>query len=73
MKKQNIAYEMIACTFRLGLIMMETIQTQGLGQTMGSTVILEINNIVHRLEARGGQSHLIMFLTGMTSLEKALP
>ena len=31
---------------------------------MGGTATLEINNIVRRLEARGGQSQLIMFLTG---------
>jgi hypothetical protein len=31
---------------------------------MGSTATLNINNVVHRLEARGGQSQLIMFLTG---------
>jgi hypothetical protein len=30
---------------------------------MGITATLNINNIVHRLEARGGQSQLIMFLT----------
>jgi hypothetical protein len=31
---------------------------------MGSTATLKINNVVHRLEARGGQYQLIMFLTG---------
>ena len=31
---------------------------------MGRTVTLNINNVVHRLEARGGKSQLIMFLTG---------
>jgi hypothetical protein len=31
---------------------------------MGSIATLKINNVVHRLEARGGQSQLIMFLTG---------
>jgi hypothetical protein len=35
-----------------------------LGHTMGSTATLNINNVVHRLEARGKQSQLIMFLTG---------
>jgi hypothetical protein len=35
-----------------------------LGHTMGSTATLNINNVVHRLDARGGQSQLIMFLTG---------
>ncbi len=31
---------------------------------MGGTATLEINNIVRRLEAMGGQSQLIMFFTG---------
>jgi adenylylsulfate kinase-like enzyme len=31
---------------------------------MGGTATLEINDIVRRLEARGGKSQLIMFFTG---------
>ncbi len=31
---------------------------------MGGTATLEIRDIVHRLETRGGQNQLIMFLTG---------
>ncbi len=31
---------------------------------MGDTATLKIRDIVHRLEARGGQNQLIMFLTG---------
>jgi hypothetical protein len=38
---------------------------------MGSTATLKINNIVHRLEARGGQSQLIMFLTGPSGSGKS--
>ncbi len=60
-KKQYIAYLMIACTFLLGLVHdgNDSITTlySCLGHTMGSTATLNINDIVHRLEARGGQSH----------------
>ncbi len=31
---------------------------------MGGTATLKIRDTVHRLEARGGQNQLIMFLTG---------
>jgi hypothetical protein len=67
-QKQYISYEMIACTFLLGLVHdgndPNTTFYSCLGHTMGSTATLNINNIVHRLEARSGQSQLIMFLTG---------
>ncbi len=67
-KKQYIAYEMIAFTFLLGLVHdghdLNTTLYSCVGHTMGGTATLKINNIVHRLEARGGQSKLIIFLTG---------
>ena len=59
-EKQYIAYEMIACTFLLGLVH----DKNDPNTTMGGTTTLEIKDIVRRLEARGGQSQLIMFLTG---------
>jgi hypothetical protein len=59
-KKQYIAYEMIACTFLLGLVHdgndPNITLYSYLRHTMGSTATLNINDIVHRLEARGGQS-----------------
>ncbi len=74
-KKQYIAYEMIACTFLLGLVHdgndPNTTLYSCLGHTMGSTATMNINNIVHRLEARGGQSQLIMFLTGLAGSGKS--
>jgi hypothetical protein len=74
-KKQYIAYEMIACTFFLGLVHdgndPNTTLYSCLGDTMGSTATLNINYIVHRLEARGGQSQLIMFLTGLAGSRKS--
>ncbi len=67
-KKQYIAYEMISCTFLLGLVHdgndPNTTLYSCLRHTMGSTATLNINNVVHRLEARGGQIQLIIFLTG---------
>jgi hypothetical protein len=57
-KKQYIAYEMIACTFLLGLVHdgidPNTTLYLCLRHTMGSTATLNINDIVHRLEVRGG-------------------
>jgi hypothetical protein len=73
-EKQYIAYEMIACTFLLGLVHdgndPNTTLYSYLGHTMKSTATLNINNMVHRLEARGGQSQLIMFFTGLTGSGK---
>jgi hypothetical protein len=58
---------MIACTFLLGLVNYGNNPTTTLysclGQTMGGTSTQKINNIVCRLEARGGQSQLLTFLT----------
>jgi hypothetical protein len=75
-EKQYIAYEMIACTFLLGLIHdgndPNTTLYSCLGQTMGSTATLEINDIVRRLEATGGLHQLIMFLTGPVGSGKSI-
>ena len=66
---------MIACTFLLGLVYdgndPNTTLYLCLGQTMGGTATLEINDIVRRLEARGGKSQLIMFLTGPAGFGKS--
>jgi hypothetical protein len=74
-EKQYIVYEMIACTFPLGLVHdgndSNTTLYSCLRHTIGSTATLNINDIVHRLEARGGQSQLIMYLLGWLVLEKA--
>ena len=56
-EKQYIAYELIACTFLLGLVQDGNDPNKTLysclGQTKGGTATLEIRDIVHRLEARG--------------------
>ena len=66
--KQYIAYEIIACTFILSLVRdgndPTTTLYSGLTQTMRGNNSMTINDIVHRLEARGGQQQLLMFLTG---------
>ncbi len=73
--KQYIAYEMIGCTFLLGFIPdgndPNTTLYSCLGHTMRSTVTLNINNVVNRLEARDGQSQLIMVLTGLAGSGKS--
>ena len=65
-EKQYIAYEIIACTFLLGLVRdgsdPSTTLYKGLVGTMGHPN--SINDIVRRLKARGGQRQMIMFLTG---------
>ena len=67
-EKQYIAYEIIACTFLLGLVHdgndPTTTLYSGLVQTMECFSNRAIENIVRRLKARGGQRRLIMFLIG---------
>ena len=57
---------MIASTFLLGLVCdggdPSTTLYKALKQTMGHPNSMTINDIIQRLEARGGQSQLIMFL-----------
>jgi hypothetical protein len=67
-EKQYIAYEMIACTFLLGLVKdgndSNTTLFTSLQKTMGGESSKEIADIVRKLEARGGQEQLLLFLTG---------
>jgi hypothetical protein len=67
-EKQYIAYEMIACTFPLGLVKdgndANTTLFTSLQKTMGGESSKEIADIVRKLEARGGQEQLLLFLTG---------
>jgi hypothetical protein len=67
-EKQYIAYEMIACTFVLGLVRdgndANTTLFTSLQKTMGGESSQEIADIVRKLEARGGQEQLLLFLTG---------
>ena len=65
-EKQYIAYEIIACTFLLGLVHdgsdPSTTLYKGLEGTMGRAKSMK--GIVRRLKARGGQNQMVMFLTG---------
>ena len=67
-EKQYIAYEMIACTFLLGLVKDGRDAHTNLGaylqQNFGGPPTTDILDIVKRLKARGGQDHMVMFLTG---------
>ncbi len=68
-EKQYIAYEMIACTFLLSLVKdgndSSTTLFTSLQKTVGGNPLSEaIKDIVDKLQAKGGQEQIIMFLTG---------
>ncbi len=67
-EKQYIAKQMIACTFLLGLVKdgndSNTTLFTSLQKTMGGESSKEIADIMKKLEARGGQEQLLLFLTG---------
>jgi hypothetical protein len=74
-EKQYIAWEMIACTFLLGLVNDGRDKTKKLGtylqQTMEITTSADANDIIKKLKARGGRDQLLMFLTGPAGLGKS--
>jgi hypothetical protein len=59
---------MIACTFLLGLVRDGRDPQTNLGaylqQSLGEPTITDIQDIVTRLKAKGGQEQMLMFLTG---------
>jgi hypothetical protein len=67
-EKQYIAYEMIACTFLLGLVNdghdKITKLHAYLQQTMKITSTANGNYTIEKLKARGARDQLLMFLTG---------
>ena len=67
-EKQYIAYEMIACTFLLGLVNDGSDKNTKLGsylqQTLEIASITDATDIIKKLKARGGREQLLMFLTG---------
>jgi hypothetical protein len=67
-EKQYIAYKMIACTFLLGLVKdgndSNTTLFTSLQKAIGGESSEEIADSVRKLEARGGQEQLLLFLTG---------
>ncbi len=69
-EKQYIAYEMIACTFLLGMVNDGRNPYTKLGKYLqqsmaGSTeTAANIEGIIKQLKARGGREQMLMFLTG---------
>ena len=67
-EKQYIAYEMIACTFLLGLVNDGSNKNKKLGaylqQTMEVATTADAKDVIKKLKARGGRDQLLMFLTG---------
>ena len=69
-EKQYIAYEMIACTFLLGMVNDGRNPYTKLGKYLqqsmaGSTdTATNIEDIIKQLKARGGREQMLMFLTG---------
>ncbi len=67
-EKQYVAYEMIACTFLLGLVNdghdKNTKSGAYLQQIMEITSTADANDTIKKLKARGGRDQLLMFLTG---------
>ncbi len=74
-EKQYIAYEMIACTFLLGLVNDGHDKTTKLGtylqQTIEITTTADANDIIKKLKARDGRDQLLMFLTKPAGSEKS--
>jgi len=67
-EKQYIAYEMIACTFLLGLVNDGSDKYTKLGSYLQQSLEIasstDITDIIAKLKGRGGQDQLLMFLTG---------
>jgi hypothetical protein len=74
-EKQYIAYEMIACTFLLGLVNNGSDKNTKLGaylqQTMEIPTTADAKDVIKKLKARGGRDQLLMFLTGPAGLGKS--
>jgi len=67
-EKQYIAYEMIACTFLLGLVNDGSDKNTKLGaylqQTTEIATTADAKDVIKKLKARCGRDQLLMFLTG---------
>ncbi len=67
-EKQYIAYEIIACTFLLGLVNDGSDKYTKLGSYLQQSLEIasstDPTDIIEKLKARGGQDQLLMFLTG---------
>ena len=67
-EKQYIAYEMIACTFLLGLVNDGSDKNTKLGSYLQQSLEIASNtdatDMIKKLKARGGHDQLLIFLTG---------
>lgn len=74
-EKQYLTYEIICCTFMMGLINdgCDTSTSLGsyLGQTLAGSDMLNKQQLIQELEARGGTPQLLMFLTGAAGCGKS--
>jgi hypothetical protein len=77
-EKQYIMYEVIACSFLLGLLRDsnsndgESLALQNLlCSATGQGVVQEIKTLENALKARGGREQLIMFVTGFAGAGKS--
>ncbi len=74
-KKQCIAYDMIACTFFLGLVNNAQNLHINLGaylqQNLRGSTTADIEDTVKMLKARGGREQMLMFCMGPTGSGKS--
>ncbi len=67
-EKYYITHEIIACAFLLGVVKdgnnPKTTLYSSLQQSMGCPNTINMEDLVNRLKARGGQDQLLLFLTG---------
>ena len=74
-EKQHTTYEIICCTFLMGLIKDGRDAGTKLGQYLSHTLTgsstTNTTNLIEQLEARGGVDQLLMFLTGAAGAGKS--
>lgn len=74
-EKQYITYEIICCTFLMGLIKdgrdASTKLGQCLAQSLTGSSTTNTNELIEQLKARGGKDQLLMFLTGEAGAGKS--
>jgi len=73
-KKQYIAYEIICCTFLLGLIRDGKDSSTQMSRSLGYCLEQDAqatNDLIDELQARGGEYQILMFLTGPAGAGKS--
>jgi len=74
-EKQYITYEMVCCTFLLGLLNKVLDPTLSVHRQVGIPISLDdnsklIDNLKEQLLACGGMDQMILFFTGLTGADK---